>query len=1346
MADTQSTTKFRADISQLKKEMQAASRAVRLASAEFKAATAGMDDWSSSADGLQAKLKQLNKTLDGQKKILELQKRELEATIAAYGENSAAADRVRTAIYNQEAQIAKTEKQLKQYGDALGDTAEDTFDLKEALEDAGEAAEQASDGFTVAKGILANLAAEGIKVAVDALKDMAKAAVETGMAFESEMSKVEAISGASASEMERLNDKAKEMGSSTVFTAEEAGQAFEYMAMAGWKTEEMLDGIEGIMNLAAASGADLGEASDIVTDALTAMGYSAEDAGRLADVMAAASSNANTNVKLMGETFKYVAPIVGALGYDMEDTAVAIGLMANAGIKGEKAGTALRSILTRLSAPPKECAEEMEKLGLSLTDSEGNMKDMSVVIEDLRKAFDGMTETEQTAAAKHIAGQEAMSGLLAIINAAPEDFEKLTQAIDDSEGAAASMAATMQDNLQGSVTKFKSAAEGLGIAVYEGMSEPMSELVDFVTDTITKITDAITPEESRLGDFLAEVEASIDATESAIATARQTIEAGELDATRLETYKNILIETNGAQDEFSQYQIKAIVDELAGAVPELAAAWDENTRSLRLTNDEIAMLIGNQEQYVLQQSKMEALSTAMKAYTDAQVDSAKAQSAFNQALREVNEEAGREFSSLEEVAGYYSQTGVAITDTYNRLIEANGQLQESNTNIEEAKELYDLTDQALKEMDATIGQTSDRMAEASGSADELASNTDNLGSSASDSADAYEEAGGRIADSAEAQSQAASDAAKETAKEMDTAGKESGEQFASAIESTESDSEAAGTGVAESAKSGLESVSTYESGQYFGQGYINGIGSMVQQAYNEAYTLAQKAWEGLRAGQQEGSPSKLTTKSGTYFTQGYIKGITKLEGQLVKAVGKLAESAVTTLAKANGRTAEAIGATASEQFINSISEKTDYIMARIEYANSKKSAEFDKQIEKLNAKSEAKTAKIKSASNKKVEKLQAQLNKASSKSEKERLRKQIKAEQNSAKKLVDANEAKYKKLIDTQKKYREAYRTASGQMLSELNKSFSQYSQAAQDLVDSTINGITDRYTSGIETLEAKQDQLTEKLIGAGTLYDISAAGVMTVNNIEEQTRQIKEYSDRLAKIRSRVSGELFDEIATFDIKEGAAYIDRLLAMSAEDLDAYNSAYTEKLKAAQEAGQSIYKSDFENLAQEYKSEIDSALAGIEDDLKDLGVQAMRGFVDGLTKNTDYMDKNVKTFVNAMLKTFKTQLKIHSPSKVTFGLGEFTGEGFNDGLMSTVRQIQSTIRRITGEVSSPIRGFGAELSGVRQSVNGYSSGGSAGASIVNNYNLVQNNTSPKSLSALETYQARRQQIAMIKAMS
>ena len=174
---------------------------------------------------------------------------------------------------------------------------------------------------------------------------------------------------------------------------------------------------------------------NIVTDALTAMGYSAKDAGRLADVMAAASSNANTNVEMMGQTFKYAAPIVGTLGYSMEDTAVAIGLMANAGIKADQAGTSLRSVLTRLSAPPKECAEEMENLGISMTDSEGKMKSLDQIMIDLRKAFSNLSETEQTAAAKHIAGANAMSGLLAIVNAAPEDYNKLTDAVKNSEGA-----------------------------------------------------------------------------------------------------------------------------------------------------------------------------------------------------------------------------------------------------------------------------------------------------------------------------------------------------------------------------------------------------------------------------------------------------------------------------------------------------------------------------------------------------------------------------------------------------------------------------------------------------------------------------------------------------------------------------------------------------------------------------------------------------------------------------------------------------------------------------------------------------------------------------------------------
>ena len=320
------------------------------------------------------------------------------------------------------------------------------------------------------KGALADLVASGIKKGISGMVELGKQAFTAGANFESSMSKVGAISGASAEDMEKLRAKAKEMGETTKFSASESADALQYMAMAGWKTEDMLGGLEGIMDLAAASGSDLATTSDIVTDALTAMGYSAGDAGKLADVMAAASSNANTNVNLMGQTFQYAAPIVGALGYNMEDTAVAIGLMANAGIKGEKAGTALRSVLTRLSAPPKECADAMDKLGISLTDENGKMKDLNVVMGDLRKAFSGLSETQQTQYAKALAGQEAMSGLLAVVNAAPEDFDKLTKAVNNSTGASKEMAATMQNNVNGQITLLRSNIEGKMIKVFEKAS------------------------------------------------------------------------------------------------------------------------------------------------------------------------------------------------------------------------------------------------------------------------------------------------------------------------------------------------------------------------------------------------------------------------------------------------------------------------------------------------------------------------------------------------------------------------------------------------------------------------------------------------------------------------------------------------------------------------------------------------------------------------------------------------------------------------------------------------------------------------------------------------------------
>ena len=320
------------------------------------------------------------------------------------------------------------------------------------------------------------------------------AAVKVTSDFESAMSKVSAISGATGGDLDALNKKAQEMGAKTKFSATESAEAFTYMAMAGWKTEDMLSGIDGIMSLAAADGLDLATTSDIVTDALTAFGLSASDSGHFADVLAKASSNANTNVSMLGESFKYAAPVAGALGYSAEDTAIALGLMANAGIKGSQGGTALRGSLTRLIKPTDDAAALMEQYGLSMTNADGSMKSLGEVMNMLRDKLGGLTEAEQAQVAAQIFGQEAMSGMLAIINASDSDYAKLTDAIYDADGAAQQMADTMLDNLSGQLTLLKSALEGLAIQFGEIL---MSYIKQFVTwlQNLTQKLQELTPEQ-----------------------------------------------------------------------------------------------------------------------------------------------------------------------------------------------------------------------------------------------------------------------------------------------------------------------------------------------------------------------------------------------------------------------------------------------------------------------------------------------------------------------------------------------------------------------------------------------------------------------------------------------------------------------------------------------------------------------------------------------------------------------------------------------------------------------------------------------------------------------------------
>ncbi|MBQ1621764.1 MAG: phage tail tape measure protein, partial [Selenomonas sp.] len=316
--------------------------------------------------------------------------------------------------------------------------------------------------------------------------------IKTYMDFEAQMKKVQAISGASGAEFDALTEKAKEMGAATQFSATEAGQALQYMAMAGWKTDQMLSGIPGIMDLAAASGEDLGRVSDIVTNALTAFGLKAEDSGHFADVLAQASSNSNTNVSMMGETFKYVAPLAGALKYSVEDTALAIGLMANAGVQGEQAGTSLRAIMTRLVDPPADAAKALAQLGVTVKNSDGTVKPFRQTMKELRSAFSDLTDSQRAQMVSSIAGQEAMSGFFALLNTSDSDFDKLTSAIDSSSGAAHRQAEIMNDNLKGDMKSLSSVWESLQLEFMQGpASKGLRSFVQGVRDDIAKFKSYI---------------------------------------------------------------------------------------------------------------------------------------------------------------------------------------------------------------------------------------------------------------------------------------------------------------------------------------------------------------------------------------------------------------------------------------------------------------------------------------------------------------------------------------------------------------------------------------------------------------------------------------------------------------------------------------------------------------------------------------------------------------------------------------------------------------------------------------------------------------------------------------
>jgi len=581
---------------------------------------------------------QLKVTIEQQRAELERLRSEYANVALTEGKNSESAKDLKVRINELNDELNRNEKELK--------------DVSLASNNSKEALGGMSKGCIAAGNILGNLASQGLSFLIQKLKEAVVAVINLGTEFTASLSRVQALSGATSGEMAALEERAKELGRSTIFSATDVSDAFGYMALAGWDVSDMLSGIDGVLNLAASSEMDLAKASDIVTDYLTAFGLSAADSGKFVDQMTYAMSHSNTNTEQLGEAYKNVASTAASLGYSVEDTTSAIMVLANAGVKGGEAGTGLSTIMTRLATNAKDSATALHKHGVEVYDSSGKMNSLSSILLGTAKAWTNMSDKERAALAKTVAGTSQYSKFASImgqLSSATADgttqFEDYTEALENCKGTASEMSQVMNDNLSGDMKALGSAMEGLGLELFSIFEGPLRGIAQLTTEVVNDITDGIegivenVTAKSDLQNFIDDIAKSTEAIQDSIKNTKDAVDGANTSVAELEAYKGILLELNSQEElsEFQKYQMKAAVEALSGVMPELASSYDEVTGSLNLTNEELVKMFDNTEALIMQQALSDARTEMMKNVIDAQLQQTKAESALAEASKEYAE-------------------------------------------------------------------------------------------------------------------------------------------------------------------------------------------------------------------------------------------------------------------------------------------------------------------------------------------------------------------------------------------------------------------------------------------------------------------------------------------------------------------------------------------------------------------------------------------------------------------------------------------------------------------------------------------------------------------------------------
>lgn len=1085
-------------------------------------------------------------------------------------------------------ELTQTQKYISEAQNSTDKCATSIDQYGKKVKQAGEDSKQGVEALAAA------LAAAGIAKTVKEIADALNACVTAAADFEETMSTVKALSGAGSDELSKLSDMAQELGATTKFTATEAAQAMTYMAMAGWDANEMLAGMNGVLQLAAASGEDLAMVSDIVTDNLTAFGLTAEDTAHFSDVLAAAATNSNTSVSIMGETFKLSASVAGALGYSIEDVAAAIGLMANSGVKGSIAGTALKNTFNGLLEGVTLTGAAFGEYEYSAIKADGTMKSFGATIDELRGYFDQMTEAERVNNAMAIAGERGYNGLLAILNATDEEYASLTANIAACSGAAAEMAAIKMDNLNGQLTLMRSAFDAVKIAVGEELSPALRDLAEAGTDAFSWAAEFV-ERNPWVVDAIAGITAGLAALTIGVTAYNVAVKYGEA------VTKAFNLALNNCPAVFVTSAITALVvavgsyvasakqaseenRDFLDSLEESQKAFDETADSIQNGADDTLSMVSALENLMEVEVKSTAQKQAMAdlvdqlneavpnlslAY-DAQTDSLNMTTASILELAKAQAEQQMQAAEVERLSELYVEQAQIATD----LAAAEYQLQEAQAALNAMQEAGTY---------GTVGYEAET-ANAEQAVRAAKKSVDELTAAQSENQEAVEALEGKYAD-AQAAVENTGAAAEGTAQQLEELTAAS-EDLTNTTKSLSDEVDMLSGALQEQQKSGSLSLNTTL--ELIDAGYAAALSINKETG---AITLNKEAYIEIAKAKLDEQITSLQTQQTSIQTEIQLKqeAMTALTDAWAYAELKKAKDELEGL-EGQSKAYEAQIA-ALEKLKNSLGSVTTATKSA-----SKATASASKQV-----------------------KTQAEKDLATYKELKATL------DHDKAMDLVSERDY-YAKL----KEYRDQYLTDDDN-LDEYRKITEQIYSYDKSLADkenalweeqtkALVSELESRFKSAME----EQDKMEQRLADYGDLFKIEE-DKMSLENIQDQIDAINDYEEALTGLKERgISDSLMDEVLGMNVDDATQYARQLISMTEDQWDQYNTLWEKKQKRAVEVAKKFYQDQLDALKTEYDDKLGVALGVLTDTAYTSGVDTAQSLIDGLAAKESALYAKAKT--------------------------------------------------------------------------------------------------------------------------